>query len=101
MKQARSPSVGPRQLLDRTSAELRRQWRERPAAARASGGPSPDSRVEAALIEIELAHERLLDGRYGLCLQCGGRIDLERLIAHPAATRCWGCQQRSETPTTH
>jgi RNA polymerase-binding transcription factor len=100
MRQARTSSVGPRQLLNRSGDELRRQF-ERPVAARVNRARLPDSQLEAALVEIELACERLHDGRYGLCTQCSGPIEMERLIAHPAAARCWSCQQRSETPTGH
>lgn len=42
------------------------------------------------------ARRRLADGTYGTCAACGREIDLDRLIAHPAAERCLECQSRLE-----
>jgi len=36
------------------------------------------------------------EGTYGLCEDCGGRIDLARLKALPYATLCIQCQQQRE-----
>jgi RNA polymerase-binding transcription factor len=46
--------------------------------------------------QIERALERLRDGRYGTCEDCGGAIPPERLQFRPEATRCLECQRRSE-----
>jgi DnaK suppressor protein len=46
--------------------------------------------------QIERALARILDGRYGICEDCGGRIPDERLRIRPEATRCVPCQARSE-----
>jgi RNA polymerase-binding protein DksA len=46
---------------------------------------------------IEAAFDRLAEGKYGICLSCGGRIDRRRLEAHPAAVRCLECQRAFES----
>jgi len=46
--------------------------------------------------DIEAALERIRTGTYGICTDCGGPIDFERLEAWPTAKRCRPCQQRYE-----
>jgi len=46
--------------------------------------------------EIVAARERMADGRYGECVDCGQQIALERLKAQPAAMRCIACQAAYE-----
>jgi len=43
---------------------------------------------EQVLSEIEAALERIEQGRYGVCVRCGGSIPPERLEAHPWASLC-------------
>lgn len=50
--------------------------------------------VRLAAVDDALA--RLAAGSYGLCVDCGAEIQLERLIALPQAARCITCQQRGE-----
>jgi len=50
------------------------------------------------LVAVEDALQRLADGRYGLCADCGEAIDARRLFAYPAAARCMTCQIAFETP---
>lgn len=45
---------------------------------------------------IEAAFERMADGSYGSCVDCGGDIDYARLSVSPTATRCVPCQERHE-----
>ena len=45
---------------------------------------------------LEAARERLKDGGYGTCIECGSDIGFERLKAFPAALRCVQCQSRRE-----
>lgn len=45
---------------------------------------------------VENALQRLGDGTYGLCLQCGEAIALRRLEALPWAERCVRCEARLE-----
>jgi len=48
------------------------------------------------LREVEAARRRLTDGSYGVCVDCGADIALERLRANPTAARCVPCQARHE-----
>jgi RNA polymerase-binding protein DksA len=86
--------------------------REHPYAEHA--GPAPDSGDESvaslfADLEqadvtrdlqefraLEAARERIKEGEYGICLDCGSDIGFERLKAFPAAVRCLQCQERRE-----
>ncbi len=51
--------------------------------------------------EIDAAVERLDDGSYGECADCGTDIPLERLRVAPAARCCVACQTRREHDTAH
>src|SRR5437763_10096948 len=44
------------------------------------------------LRSIEQAEQRLGDESYGECIDCGGEIGFERLLAQPTAVRCVLCQ---------
>ena len=46
--------------------------------------------------DIEAANRRLVDGRYGQCVDCGASIPFARLRAFPTAKRCLGCQEVHE-----
>lgn len=48
------------------------------------------------LRDIEAAVQRIRDGRYGACTDCGSAIGYERLSAFPSAKRCFRCQRRHE-----
>jgi len=48
------------------------------------------------LEQIEVALERIEDGTYGLCEECGARIPKQRLNAIPYATMCVKCASDSE-----
>ena len=45
---------------------------------------------------LEKALERVSEGSYGKCVDCGGEIPFERLRAQPGAERCRPCQQHHE-----
>ena len=45
---------------------------------------------------IAAAQERMAQGSYGLCVDCGAAIALNRLEVQPAAMRCLHCQERFE-----
>lgn len=45
---------------------------------------------------VRAALDRIAAGTYGLCIECGEEIDVERLRAEPAAARCIDCQLRQE-----
>jgi DnaK suppressor protein len=51
--------------------------------------------------EIDAAVERLDDGSYGECADCGTDIPVERLRVAPAARCCVACQTRREHDATH
>ena len=46
--------------------------------------------------DIEAALDRMQQGTYGECIDCGGTISYERLKAYPTAKRCIQCQTRVE-----
>ena len=96
-------------------AELREdaaRTREHPYAEHA--GPAPDSGDESVATlfadleqsdltrdldefrALEAARERIQEGGYGVCIDCGSDIVYERLKAFPAALRCVQCQERHE-----
>lgn len=60
--------------------------------------------VDAALVdrqvtemrEVEAALKRLADLDFGDCIECGGEIGFERLMAYPTARRCMRCQALHE-----
>ena len=43
------------------------------------------------------ALERVRDGSYGICEECGGTIPLARRRALPGVTTCLQCQERGES----
>lgn len=52
------------------------------------------------LEQIDSALEKIANGSYGLCEDCGQAIDVERLQAVPYTTRCHNCQQSREQADT-
>jgi DnaK suppressor protein len=46
--------------------------------------------------DIEAARERIEAGTFGTCVECGGDIAYERLLAYPTARRCIECQSVHE-----
>jgi len=53
-------------------------------------------RESAELVAIDEALQRIADGSYGLCVDCGAQIATARLHANPTALRCVGCQEKAE-----
>ena len=51
---------------------------------------------EGTLESIEAALERIEEGTYGLCEECGVKIPRKRLDAIPYASMCVKCASRSE-----
>jgi RNA polymerase-binding protein DksA len=51
---------------------------------------------EHVLAEIDEALQRIEDGTYGTCTNCGKEIPAERLEARPWATLCIECQRHRE-----
>ena len=46
--------------------------------------------------EIEAARQRIREGTYGTCSECGMEIPFERLLAYPTALRDIQCQTQFE-----
>ena len=45
---------------------------------------------------LEVARQRIEQGGYGICIDCGSDVGFERLKASPSALRCIQCQERHE-----
>jgi DnaK suppressor protein len=54
------------------------------------------TRDVAELSEVEAALNRVADGSYGTCSDCGEPIGWPRLNAQPTADRCISCQEKLE-----
>ena len=52
--------------------------------------------LEDRLRVINDAQDRLMDGGYGVCEDCGAHISGKRLLADPAAALCLVCQEIAE-----
>jgi DnaK suppressor protein len=50
------------------------------------------------LREIEAARERVAQGTFGVCVDCDGPIEYQRLRIYPPAVRCAECQTLYEDP---
>lgn len=53
-------------------------------------------RVSLSLDRVNYALQKLKNGTYGICEDCGGRIDRARLEALPQAVYCLECQAKHE-----
>ncbi|MER3400640.1 MAG: conjugal transfer protein TraR [Thermoflexus sp.] len=52
--------------------------------------------LEGRLREVEEALQRMAEGTYGICLECGRPIEIARLKALPYAALCLECPARRE-----
>ncbi len=50
--------------------------------------------LKSVLNEVESALKRMDEGTYGICIDCGQEIPIERLMARPYAVRCIADQER-------
>jgi len=57
--------------------------------------------LENRLRAVNDAQDRLIDGGYGICLECGQSINSKRLLADPAASLCLACQYSAEDQTVN
>jgi RNA polymerase-binding protein DksA len=55
-----------------------------------------EEHLRRELDQINYARQRLADGSFGSCVDCGAQIGYSRLRAYPTATRCVSCQSRHE-----
>lgn len=46
--------------------------------------------------DIEAALQRIKNGEYGVCIDCGDAVTFPRLMAYPTAKRCIVCQEQRE-----
>ncbi len=46
--------------------------------------------------DIEAALQRVKNGEYGVCIDCGEAVTFPRLMAYPTAKRCIACQEKRE-----
>lgn len=53
-------------------------------------------RDQQELQAVRAALQRIAEGSYGECVNCGKAIAVERLKANPAAMRCIACQTLAE-----
>ena len=53
-------------------------------------------RERKLISKIDKAMERVEDGTFGLCDECGEDIEFKRLEARPVATLCIECKTRQE-----
>ena len=58
-------------------------------------------RHKEKLLAIEEALERIREGTYGVCEECGDEIGLGRLKAMPLTKLCVSCQSRLEKEQAH
>ena len=52
--------------------------------------------LEDELCAINRAQDRLIDGTYGKCEDCGERIDQARLVINPYVSLCLDCQRTAD-----
>ncbi|MGG1953485.1 TraR/DksA family transcriptional regulator [Ralstonia solanacearum] len=104
-----------RALLDEQDARIRRQLEN--LGASNTDGPQEGPLDEADLADqemagqtsgimlnhyreelakVEAARERMAQGQYGGCMDCGKPIPFLRLQAQPVAKRCLACQASRE-----
>lgn len=55
-----------------------------------------DSRNVLFLKKVESAKQKILDGTFGECEECGSDISQKRLAARPTANCCIECQEEKE-----
>ena len=48
------------------------------------------------LRDIDAALQRVKNGEYGVCIECGDNVGFSRLQAYPTAKRCIVCQEQRE-----
>ena len=53
-------------------------------------------RERKLIVKIREALERIEQGTYGICEECGEEISAERLKARPVTTLCIECKKREE-----
>lgn len=88
--------IADEQRPDDSGPEVTDQKDDANDEARAEVEEAEVERHLAELRQIEQARQRLAEGRYGQCVDCGEPIAPARLAAQPAAARCTACQAAAE-----
>ena len=68
-------------------------------SVRVSDADRENAVLEAAAdqrAQVQAALQRIEDGTYGTCIDCGGQISDARLQVRPEAARCIECQAKAE-----
>lgn len=81
------------------AAEAEQEADTEDADANDSENDRAEALVDAAVerrTEALAALERLESGSYGACVDCGDKINEERLAFRPEAARCLPCQEKFE-----
>lgn len=52
--------------------------------------------IDRQIIQTRKALTRIKIGKYGICEDCSGMIDTDRLMVYPEATMCKSCQLKRE-----
>ena len=69
-------------------------------------GERPTEDIQSSYVRFKFSHvvpralralQRIEEGTYDICEDCGGEIGKTRLRAVPAATKCLECQKNSES----
>jgi len=84
-----------REGADYAAAEVRDQ-RDAGAEAQEEVRSADLRREREEMADIEQALAAMHAETYGVCVDCGQSIGLERLLAYPTAKRCRGCQEIHE-----
>ena len=57
--------------------------------------------ARAEIAKITAALSRIDSGKFGICVECGGAIDQNRLAAYPYADECIDCAKYGEHRRSH
>lgn len=94
MKDSHPSGLTPEDLSNFRSALQEQRWLKQDTIDRL--GPVLAERDSREFVLIDEALERIEEGTYGICEDCGRPIGMKRLSARPLATRCLECQARQE-----
>ncbi|MES2400849.1 MAG: TraR/DksA family transcriptional regulator [Pseudomonadota bacterium] len=87
------------QIISASSDPTHEVWDFKDAASQESElaiSESQAGRSAIELKEVQDARQRIRQGSFGLCCDCGEPVDLARLMAVPATRFCLNCQSRHE-----
>jgi DnaK suppressor protein len=91
------PTINPAEVLNESDGEIYSSSR-RPALQCEVTSTLLLGHASKELRAIHAALERINNGTYGYCIDCGQLIPLMRLASNPTANRCVGCQLEHEKP---